>query len=95
MMKPPNPGMAIASIMKSGDKEWLREFRSRMLVADAPEIVEASDARFAQLGEQALRAAIGRPLTDLTRAERVHEALRNYEEFLEGVMHFASNLRPV
>jgi hypothetical protein len=81
-MKPPNPAIAIASIQKSKDKNWLREFRSRMVVADAPEIVAAIDERLSLLGEAALRTAIGRPLTDLSLAERVHEAVRIYEEFL-------------
>jgi hypothetical protein len=81
-MKPPNPSTAIAAIMKSCDKDWLRVFRDRMTTADAPEIVAAIDTRLGQLGEQALRGAIGRPLTDLTLVERVHEAVRVYEEFL-------------
>ncbi len=81
-MKPTNPALAIASIMKSQDKAWLREFRARMLVADAPDIVAAIDVRLAQLGELALRVAIGKPLADLTLTERVHEAVRVYEQFL-------------
>jgi hypothetical protein len=81
-MKPGNPALAIASIMKSTDKAWLREFRNRMVAAEAPEIVAAIDERFTQLGEQALRGAIGRPLVNMTLIERVQEAVRVYEEFL-------------
>jgi hypothetical protein len=58
------------------------DFRANMIAADAPEIVGAIDERLSQLGEIALRSAIGRPLTELTLAERVHEAVRVYEEFL-------------
>ncbi len=81
-MKPSHPAVAIASIMKSYDKDWLRGFRARMVTVDAPEIVAAIDERLGQLGEQALRGAIGGLLADLTLAERVHEAVRVYEEFL-------------
>lgn len=81
-MKPTDPALAIASIMKSNDKSWLRGFRERMVAAGAPDIVAAIDKRFDQLGEVALRGAIGRPLADLTLTERVHEAVRVYEEFL-------------
>ena len=81
-MKPPNPAVAIASIRKSRDKSWLQEFRVRMVTVDAQEIIAAIDNRLSQLGEQALRGAIGKPLTDLTLAERVDEAVRIYEEFL-------------
>ena len=81
-MIPSNPGMAIASIMKSRDKDWLLGFRARMATANAQEIVAAIDERLGQLGEQELRGAIGRPLVNLTLAERVHEAVRVYEQFL-------------
>lgn len=81
-MKPTNPTLAIASIMKSHDKDWLREFRARMVTADSSYIVAAIDQRLAQLGELALRHAIGKPLADLTLTERVHEAVRVYEQFL-------------
>ncbi|MGA3402153.1 MAG: hypothetical protein ABSC95_23330 [Acetobacteraceae bacterium] len=82
-MKPPKPAVAIASIMKSSDKDWLRGFRTRMVTAaNAPELVAAIDERLGQLNEQELRGAIGRPLGDLTLVERVHEAVRVYEEFL-------------
>jgi hypothetical protein len=82
-MKPPKPAVAIASIMKSSDKDWLRGFRTRMVTAaNVPELVAAIDERLGQLNEQELRGAIGRPLGDLTLVERVHEAVRVYEEFL-------------
>ena len=81
-MKPPNSVLAIASIMKSSDKDWLHGFRARMVAASAPEIVAAIDERLDQLGELALKGSIGRPLANLTLAERVHEAVRVYEEFL-------------
>ena len=81
-MTSPNPAIAIASIMKSHDKDWLLGFRSRMATANVQEIVAAIDERLGQLGEQALRGAIGRPLADLTLAERVQEAARVYEQFL-------------
>jgi hypothetical protein len=80
--KPSNPTVAIASIAKSNDKEWLLAFRARMLAADAPKTVAAINERLGQLGEQALRGVIGRPLADLTLAARLHEAVRVYEEFL-------------
>jgi hypothetical protein len=82
IVKPSNPAVAIASIMKSHDKDWLLGFRARMVAADAVEIVASIDERLGQLGVQALRGAIGRPLADLTLVERVHEAVRVYEEFL-------------
>jgi hypothetical protein len=82
IMKPTNPALAIASVMKSRDKAWLREFPTRMVSADALDIVAAIDERLAQLGELALRDAIGKPLADLTLTERVHEAVRVYEQFL-------------
>jgi hypothetical protein len=82
-MKPTNPAVAIASIMKSSDREWLTGFRTRAVTADASEVVAAIDRRFAELDEQALRSDIGRPPpADLTFSERVHEAVRVYEEFL-------------
>lgn len=81
-MKPPNLAVAIASIMKSSDKEWLRKFHARMLTVEASEIVAAINERLAQLGEQALRSAVGKPLADLSLAERVNECVRVYEEFL-------------
>jgi hypothetical protein len=81
-MKPTNPTLAIASIMRSHDKGWLREFRARMVTAGAPDIVAAIDKRFDQLAELALRDEIGKPLADLTLTERVHAAVRVYEQFL-------------
>jgi hypothetical protein len=53
-----------------------------MIAAGETVIVKAVDDRLHQLGEQALRSAIGRPLADLTFAERVEEAVRVYEQFL-------------
>ena len=58
-----------------------------MLTADAPEIVSAFEERLSRLGEEGLRGAIGRPLVDLTLAERVHEAVRVHEEFLAFKHH--------
>lgn len=81
-VKPSNPALAITSIMKSDDKEWLRGFRAGMVEADAPEIVAAIDERLSQLGERALRDRIGKPLADMNLVERVREAVRVYEEFL-------------
>jgi hypothetical protein len=48
-MKPPNPAVAIASIMKSNDKDWMGGFRAQMIIADAPEIVAAIDKRLGQI----------------------------------------------
>jgi hypothetical protein len=79
LMNPPNSAVAIASIKKSQDKDWLRGFRSRIVAADAPDTVAAIDERLAQPSEQALRGAIGRPLANLSLTERVHEAVRVYE----------------
>jgi hypothetical protein len=81
-MIPPNPQTAISSIRKSKDMAWLQGFRANMLIAGAPDIVGAIDTRLAELGEDALRTAIGRPLADMTLTERVQEAVRVYEEFL-------------
>jgi hypothetical protein len=81
-MKPPNPTVAIASVKKSHDRPWLLGFRERMVAVHAAEIIAAIDARLAELGERDLRGAIGRPLSNLTLVERVHEAIRVYEEFL-------------
>ena len=82
-MKPkPNPAVAIPSIMKSNDRGYLVGFRARILDADVPEIVAAIDKRLGELGEVDLRSAIRKPLGDLTLAERVHEAVRVYEQFL-------------
>ena len=78
----PDPAVAIPSIMRSRDRDWLTGFRARILHADVPEIVAAIDKRLGELGESGLRAAIGRPLLNLTLVERVHEAVRVYEEFL-------------
>ena len=91
-VKPSDPAKAIASIMRSSDKEWLRTFRARMIDAAAPEIVAAIDERLRQLGEVALRGRIGRPLTDMTLVERVREAVRVYEEFL-AVKHEGKRIR--
>jgi hypothetical protein len=52
------------------------------LDAGVPEIVSAIDKRLSQLGESSLRTAIGKPLDNLTLVERVHEAVRVYEQFL-------------
>jgi hypothetical protein len=82
-MKPkPNPAVAIPSIMKSNDKPYLTSFRARILDADVPEIVAAIDKRLQELGESDLRAAVRKPLGDQTLSERVHEAVRVYEQFL-------------
>jgi hypothetical protein len=78
----PDPAVAIPSIMSSNDKDWLVGFRSRILDANVPEIVAAIDKRLGQLGESSLRSAIRKPLSDLTLIERVHEAVRVYEQFL-------------
>ena len=43
IVKPSNPAVAIASIMKSHDKDWLLGFRARMVAADAVEIVASID----------------------------------------------------
>lgn len=91
-VKPSDPAKAIASVMRSADKEWLRTFRARMIEASAPEIVAAIDERLRQLGEIALRGRIGRPLTDMTLVERVREAVRVYEEFL-AVKHEGKRIR--
>ena len=77
-----NPAVAIPSIVSSNDKTWLTGFRSRILNAGVPEIVAAIDKRLGELGESSLRSAIGKPLADLTLIERVHEAVRVYEQFL-------------
>ena len=81
-MKPPNPVIAIRSVMSSRDREWLLTFRSSMETAGAMEIIAAIDARLAQLRDDALKGAIGKPRSDMTFAERVDEAVRVYEEFL-------------
>lgn len=91
-VKPSDPAKAIASVMKSADKDWLRTFRARMIEAGAPDIVAAIDDRLRQLGENALRDRIGKPLTDMTLVERVREAVRVYEEFL-AVKHDGKRIR--
>jgi hypothetical protein len=78
----PDPAVAIPSIMRSRDKAWLTGFRARILHAGVPEIVRAIDNRLGELEESSLRVAIGKPLLNLTLVERVHEAVRVYEEFL-------------
>ncbi len=78
----PNPAVAIPRIMISNDKDWLIGFRGRIVDAGVPEIVAAIDMRLGQLGESSLRLAIRKPLGDLTLIERVHEAVRVYEQFL-------------
>jgi hypothetical protein len=77
-----NPKAAIQSITSSHDKSWLVGFRTKILDADASEIVAAIDKRLTELGENDLRLAIRKPLTGLTLVERVHEAIRVYEQFL-------------
>lgn len=81
-MKPPNPEIAIPSIRRSRDSAWLRGFRANLATVDAPEVIAAIDERLEELGETALRAAIGRPLANLSLIERVQEAVRVYETFL-------------
>ena len=81
-MKPPNPEIAIPSIRRSRDSAWLRGFRANLASVDAPEVIAAIDERLEELGETALRAAIGRPLANLSLIERVQEAVRVYETFL-------------
>jgi hypothetical protein len=78
----PNVAVAIASINRSDDKAWLEGFHARMTAAGESAIVAAIDDRLAQLKDLAFRKAIGSPLADLTLVERVHEAVRIYEEFL-------------
>ncbi len=81
-MNMPNPVVAIPSIMKSVDRSWLRSFRERMVAANGHELIAAIDNRFAQLNEEALFGEIGKPRSDLSLAERVHESVRVYEVFL-------------
>ncbi|CAH0247736.1 hypothetical protein [Roseomonas sp. CECT 9278] len=81
-IKPTHPAVAIASIMKSTDKGWLRQFRANMVVAGASDIVAAIDERFRELDAHVLRERIGQPIADMTLIERVREAARVYEEFL-------------
>jgi hypothetical protein len=81
-VRPSNPAVVIANIMRSDDEPWLRTFRARMIEAEAPDIVAALDERLAQLAERALRIRIGKPLGDMSLVERVREAARVYEEFL-------------
>ena len=82
-MRPkPNPVIAIPMIMSSNDKGYLARFRAQILDVDVPEIVAALDKRLLELGEVDLRSAIRKPLGDLTLIERVHEAVRVYEQFL-------------
>lgn len=78
----PNPAVAIPSIMTSNDRAWLTGFRANILDADVPEIVAAINERLSQLRENDLRSAIRKPLGNLTLVERVHEAVRVYEQFL-------------
>ncbi len=63
-----------------------------MVAIDAPDIIAAIDERLGQLCEQAMRGVIGNPLSDLTLAERVHEAVGVYEQFLK-YKHGVSGLR--
>ena len=89
----PDPAVAVPSIMRSNDKEWLTGFRARILDAGVPEIVAAIDRRLSQLGDISLRSAIQRPLGDLTLVERVHEAVRVYEQFLAHEARRQANCR--
>lgn len=81
-VRPTDPALAVASIMKSRDEEWLRTFRARMVEVNASDIVAAIDLRLSQLSENVLRERVGKSLVDMTLAERVYEAVRVYEEFL-------------
>jgi hypothetical protein len=78
----PDPAVAIPSIERSHDQDWLAGFRRRISKEDEPKITAAIDKRLAELGEKGLRYAIGVPLDNLTLQERVHEAVRVYEQFL-------------
>jgi hypothetical protein len=78
----PDPAVAIPSIMRSRDLDWLTGFRARILNAGVPKIVAAIDERLAELGESNLRTAIGSALENLTFLERVHETVRVYDQFL-------------
>ena len=93
-VKPSDPTKAIASVMRSLDKDWLRIFRARMIEAGATEIVSAIDERFRQLSEMALRDRLRKPLADMTLEERVREAVRVYEEFL-AVKHNGRRVRAI
>ena len=77
-----NAAVAIPSIIASVDKAWLIGFRAKIVDAGVPEIVAAIDTRLSQLRETDLRSAIRKPPGDLSLVERVHEAVRVYEQFL-------------
>ena len=81
-MNKPNPVVAGASIERSVDRIWLKNFRASMAAAGAPDIVAAIDLRLGRLGEEALRRAIGEASADLSLTERVQETVRVYSEFL-------------
>lgn len=88
----PDPALAIDSINKSNDREWLRGFRARMVSAEETEIITAIDRRLAQLKELDFRKAIGSPLIGLALVQRVHEAVRVYEQFL-ALKHGGKRIR--
>jgi hypothetical protein len=79
----PDPAIAIPSINRSKDTDWLTEFRTRIVNMKVPKIVAAIDERLHELGEHDFRVAIAKPLDDLTLVERVEESVRVYEEFLK------------
>ncbi len=79
----PDPAIAIPSINRSKDTDWLTDFRARIVNLKVPKIVAAIDERLRELGEHDLRVAIAKPLDDLTLVGRVEEAVRVSEEFLK------------
>ena len=81
-MSTPNPAVAIPNIMKSQDKEWLQGFRANVATGGAKDILNAIDQRLAELGVAKLRRTIGKPLVHSSLAQRIHEAVRVYEECL-------------
>src|SRR5271165_6539458 len=70
----PDPAIAIPSINRSKDTDWLTDFRARIVNLKVPKIVAAIDERLRELGEHDLRVAIAKPLDDLTLVGRVEEA---------------------
>jgi hypothetical protein len=81
-MTRPDPAVALPRISASTDRAWLEGFRDRMLASGHDDFVTAITERLNALDEIEFQSRIARPMTEMTLAERVWEAIRVHEELL-------------
>lgn len=75
-----NPDVTIPLIEKSTDRPWLVGFKARLASATAGD--DAAARIIAALDRRLLQLNLGGSRPDMTFVERVHEAVRVYEQFL-------------